>query len=65
MWTLNDGRLYCGRDRVSVRRSVVEAVGGNASGPIHEETARVMLRLERLLSLRGLSAALARPSSTC
>ncbi len=64
MWTLNNGRLYCGRDRVSVRRSVVEAVGGAAAGPIPEETARVMLRLERRLSLRGLSASLARLSKT-
>lgn len=64
MWTLNNGRLYCGKDSVAVRRSVVEAVGGMTSGPIREETARVMLRLERLLSLQGLNAALSRISKT-
>lgn len=58
MWTVRDGRLYCGRDPVAVRRVVVEMVAGRTLGPIPEEQARHMLRMERALSLRGLSESL-------
>ena len=58
MWTVRDGRLYCGRDPVAVRRVVVEMVAGRTLGPIPEEQVRHMLRMERALSLRGLSDSL-------
>ena len=58
MWTVRDGRLYCGRDPVAVRRVVVEMVAGRTLGPIPEAQARHMLRMERALSLRGLSESL-------
>ena len=58
VWSVKDGRLYCGRDLVGVRRVVVEMVVGRASGPVPEEKARHMIRMERALSLRGLSQTL-------
>ena len=58
MWSVKDGRLYCGRDPVAVRRVVVEMVTGTTVGPIPEEQARHMIRMERALSLRGLSESL-------
>ena len=58
IWSVRDGKLYCGRDPVSVRRVVVEMVAGRASGPISEDKARHMIRMERALSLRGLSQSL-------
>ena len=57
-WSVQEGKLYCGRDLVAVRRTVVEMVAGAASGPIPEEKARHMIRMERALSLRGLSRSL-------
>ena len=57
-WSVKDGRLYCGRDLVGVRRVVVEMVAGRAQGPVPEEKARHMIRMERALSLRGLSQTL-------
>ena len=60
MWTVKDGRLYCGRDPVAVRRVVVEIVVGHASGPVSDPKARCMLRMERALSLRDLSGGLPR-----
>lgn len=58
VWSVKDGRLYCGRDRVGVRRVVVEMVVGSASGPVPEEKVRHMIRMERALALRGLSQSL-------
>ena len=58
MWSVRDGRLYCGRDPVAVRRVIVEMVVGRTTGPIPEEKARNMIRMERALSLRGLSQSL-------
>jgi len=57
-WSVRDGKLYCGRDLVAVRRVVVEMVAGRNEGPIAEEKARHMIRMERALSLRGLSQSL-------
>ena len=58
VWSVKDGRLYCGRDPVGVRRVVVQMVVGDASGPVPEEKARHMIRMERALALRGLSQSL-------
>jgi hypothetical protein len=58
VWSVKDGRLFCGRDPVAVRRVVVEMVVGSASGPVPEEKARHMIRMERALALRGLSQSL-------
>ena len=58
MWSVKEGRLYCGRDTVSVRRVVVEMVVGRAEGPVPEEKARHMIRMERALSLRSLTQSL-------
>jgi hypothetical protein len=57
-WSVKDGRLYCGRDLVGVRRVVVELVAGRNEGPVSEEKARHMIRMERALSLRGLTQSL-------
>lgn len=57
-WIVKDGRLYCGRDPVGVRRVVVQMVAGRAEGPVPEEKARHMIRMERALSLRTLSQSL-------
>ena len=58
MWTVRGGRLYCGGDPVAVRRVVVELVVGSAEGPVTPVQARTMIRMERALSLRSLSAQL-------
>jgi hypothetical protein len=58
IWSVKDGRLYCGRDPVAVRRVVVEMVAGKSEGPVAEEKVRHMIRMERALSLRGLSESL-------
>lgn len=58
MWNVKDGKLYCGRDAVAVRRVVVQMVVGRSTGPVPDEKARQMLRMERALSLRGLSQSL-------
>ena len=55
MWSVKDGRLFCGPEAVSVRRVVVELVAGGKPGPVRPDQARTMLRMERALSLRGLS----------
>jgi len=57
-WSVKEGRLYCGKDSVGVRRVVVELVVGRQEGPVAEEKARHMIRMERALSLRGLSQSL-------
>ena len=57
-WSVLNGKLYCGRDPVAVRRTVVEMVAGGASGTISEEKARHMIRMERALSILGLSESL-------
>jgi len=57
-WNVKDGRLYFGRDPVGVRRVVVEMVVGREEGPVTEEKARHMIRMERALTLRGLSQSL-------
>ena len=58
MWNVRDGRLYCGPDLVAVRRVVVELVAPGTRGPVSEARARTMIRMERALSLRSLSAQL-------
>jgi len=55
MWSVRDGKLYCGTESVAVRRVVVEMVAGRNAGPVAPEKARTMLRMERAISLRGLS----------
>ena len=55
MWSVKDGRLYCGAEAVSVRRVVVQMVARRARGPVSDDQARTMLRMERALSLRGLT----------
>jgi hypothetical protein len=60
MWTVKDGRLFCGRDPVAIRRVVVEIVVGHASGAVSDDKVRCMIRMERALSLRDLSCGLAR-----
>lgn len=60
MWTVKDGRLFCGRDPVAVRRVVVELVVGRACGEVREEKAKCMIRMERALSLRDVSGGLSR-----
>ncbi len=60
MWSVKDGRLYCGGEPVAIRRMVVEMVARRASGPVAPEQVRHMIRMERALSLRDLSAGLAR-----
>ena len=58
MWTVKDGRLYCGTDLVAVRRVVVELVARGVQGPVSEGQVRTMIRMERALSLRSLTAQL-------
>ncbi len=58
MWNVRDGKLYCGRDAVAVRRVIVEMVVGRLTGPVPEDKARHMIRMERALSLRSLSQTL-------
>ena len=58
MWTVKDGRLYCGADLVAVRRVVVELVARRGRGAVSEAQARTMIRMERALSLRSLTAQL-------
>ena len=55
MWSVKQGRLFCGADPVGVRRVIVELVAGRAEGPIRPDKARTMIRMERALSLRALS----------
>lgn len=57
-WSVKDGRLFCGRDLVGVRRVVVEMVVGRNEGPVSDEKARHMIRMERALTLRGLMQSL-------
>ncbi|HEX7897729.1 MAG TPA: hypothetical protein VF950_08200 [Planctomycetota bacterium] len=52
---MKQGRLFCGTDAVGVRRVVVELVAGRTQGPVGPDKARVMIRMERALSLRALS----------
>ncbi len=58
MWNVKDGKLYCGAEPVAVRRAVVEMVAKRARGPVSEDQARHMIRMERALSLRNLSSTL-------
>ena len=58
IWSVRDGKLYCGQDPVAVRRVVVEMVAGRTEGEIPEDKARSMIRMERALSLHGLSRSL-------
>lgn len=55
MWSVRQGRLFCGTDLVAVRRVVVERLVGRTEGPLDAGTARRMIRLERALSLLSLS----------
>lgn len=59
MWSVKDGRLYLNGEIVAVRRTVVEIVAKRRQGPIREDQARHMIRIERALSLRDLSESLA------
>lgn len=60
MWSVKQGRLFCGADAVAVRRVVVELVVGRAEGPLSDAKARRMIRMERALSLLGLSKQISR-----
>ena len=60
MWSVKQGRLYCGAEAVAVRRVVVELVAGRAEGPLSEVKARRMIRMERALSLLSLSKQISR-----
>ena len=60
MWSVRDGRLYCGRDLVAVRRVVVERMVGRVAGPVADGQARDMIRMERALSIYSLSQSLNR-----
>ena len=62
MWSVKQGRLFCGADAVGVRRVVVELVAGRAEGPLPPDKARTMIRMERALSLRALSKQISRES---
>lgn len=64
MWTVKDGRLYCGRDPVAVRRVVVQMVVGGTRGPVSDDQVRCMIRMERALSLRDVAGGLARGEET-
>lgn len=64
MWTVKNGRLFCGRDPVAVRRVVVQMVAGGSSGPVSDEKVRCMIRMERALSLRDVAGGLAREEET-
>ena len=59
MWSVRQGRLFCGTEMVAVRRVVVELVAARTEGPLPDEKARTMIRMERALSLRGLSRLIA------
>jgi hypothetical protein len=61
VWNVKDGRLYWGQEPVAIRRVVVEMVAGRTSGPLASERVRTMIRMERALSLRDLSAGLTGP----
>ena len=62
MWSVKQGRLFCGTDAVGVRRVVVELVAGRSEGPVAADKARTMIRMERALSLRDLSKQISRES---
>jgi hypothetical protein len=64
MWNVREGKLFCGRDAVAVRRVVVEMVVGRVDGPVPDEKARHMIRMERALSLRGLTQSLQEGSTS-
>ena len=59
MWSVRQGRLFCGAEMVAVRRVVVELVAARADGLLSPEKARTMIRMERALSLQGLCRLLA------
>jgi len=59
MWSVKDGKLYVDGEPVAVRRVVVEMVVKRRQGPVTEDQARHMIRMERALSLQGLSESLA------
>lgn len=58
MWKVKDGRLYCGGEPIAVRRVIVEMVMRRSKQPPTDEMVRHMLRMERAMSLRGLSSQL-------
>jgi len=58
MGNVKYGKLYCGRDAVADRRVIVEMVVGRTTGPVADDKARHMIRMERALSLRGLTQSL-------
>lgn len=60
MWSVKQGRLFCGADAVAVRRVVVELVVGRGEGPLSDAKARLMIRMERALSLLSLSKQISR-----
>ncbi len=55
MWSVRQGRLFCGTEMVAVRRVVVELVAARVEGPLPPHKARTMIRMERALSLQGLT----------
>ncbi len=56
MWSVKDGKLYLNDEPVAIRRAVVQMVAKRRQGPISEDLARHMIRMERALSLQDLSA---------
>lgn len=60
MWVVRNGHLYLDDEVVAVRRAVVEMVVRKHQGPVTEEQARHMIRMERAISLRNISESLAR-----
>jgi len=58
MWHVRDGKLYLDGEPVGVRRVLVEMVAKRQQGPVSEDQARHMIRMERALSLKDLSASM-------
>lgn len=58
MWNIRNGRLYCDEEPVAVRRVVVEMVMRRRRQPPTDPMVRHMIRMERALSLRSLTAEL-------
>lgn len=60
MWSVRDGRLYLDDEIVSVRRMVVEMIVKKHQGPVTDDQAQHMIRMERAISLRNISESLSR-----
>ena len=58
MWKVKRGRLYRGTEPVAIRRVIVQMVMKRKEIVPTAKMVRQMVRLERALSLRGLSRSL-------